>query len=174
MSDPRNGYEWAFSGLKDGRIFIDRVSFHGGAAPATARSFLLSPRPGGTAIYQELRRPTRKLWHKLSVSPSETRVAYMLDQDGDMSTYQDVVLYYADFDPSALTVSNPVAITDLHPTCIHEYPRWSADESLIVYDSNCSGTYQLYAYRLSDGATTRVSADPWANDQFGNFEAVPT
>jgi Tol biopolymer transport system component len=171
ISNPENRYEWGFSGLRDGRIFIDRVVW--GAGAPVARSFLLTPRPGGVGLYEEIARPTTQLWHKLSVSPSETRVAYMLDFDADMSTYQDVVLYYADFDAERLVVSNPVAITDSDPRDICEYPRWSADESLIIYDSNRSGIYQMYAYRLADGTTTRISTDATTNSQFGNFENVP-
>jgi len=30
------------------------------------------------------------------------------------------------------------------------HPRWSADEKLILYDSNCSGVFQVYAYRLAE------------------------
>jgi Tol biopolymer transport system component len=171
ISNPENRYEWAFSGLRDGRIFIDRVVWSSGAP--LARSFLLTPRPGAVGSYQEITRPTSQLWHKLSVSPSETKVAYMLDFDADMSTYADVVLYYADFDATRLAVSNPVAITGDDPRDICEYPRWSADESLILYDSNRSGTYQMYAYRLADRTTARVSSDASSDSQFGNFENVP-
>ena len=171
ISNPANRYEWGFSGLRDGRIFIDRVVW--GAGAPVARSFLLTPRPGGAGVYQEIARPTTQLWHKLSVSPSETKVAYMLDFDADMSTYEDVVLYYAQFDAERLVVSNPVAITGDDPRDICEYPRWSADESLIIYDSNRSGTYQMYAYRLADGSTARISTDATSNSQFGSFENVP-
>jgi len=171
VSNPANGYEWGFSGLRDGRIFMDRVSW--ATSPPQARSFLLTPRPGRLGVYEEIARPTRQLWHKLSLSPSETRVAYMLDNDDDMSTYNDVVLYYADFDKTTLSVSNPVAITDYDTSHVCEYPRWSADESLILYDSNRSGTYQMYAYRLADRLTARLSSDPATNSQFGSFENVP-
>lgn len=171
VSNPANGYEWGFSGLRDGRIFIDRVSW--ASSPPQARSFLLTPSPGRVGVYEEIVRPTRQLWHKLSVSPSERRVAYMLDNDDDMSTYNDVVLYYADFDATTRTVSNPVAITDYDPAHICEYPRWSADESLILYDSNRTGVYQMYAYSLADRLTARLSSDPTTNSQFGSFEDVP-
>ena len=171
VSNPQNGYEWAFSGLKDGRLFIDRVSW--ATATPVARSFLLTPKPGGIGTYEEITRPTTSLWHKLSVSPSETKVAYMLDNDFNMSTYNDVVLYYADFDLATRTVSNPVPITDYNLNHICEYPRWSADESLIIYDSNRTGVYQMYAYRLADRTTATISSDPWSNSQFGSFENVP-
>jgi Tol biopolymer transport system component len=96
----------------------------------------------------------------------------MLDQDGDMSTYRDVVLQHADFDAVTRVVSNPVTFTEDDPTDISEYPRWSADETLILYDSNRSGRYQLYAYRLADSTTVRLS-DGRSSQQFGNFEGVP-
>ncbi len=171
VSNPDNRYEWAFSGLRDGRLVIDRVSW--ATSPPLARSFLLTPRPGRVGTYEEISRPTTQLWHKLSVSPSETKVAYMLDNDANMSTYNDVVLYWADFDAATRVVSSPVAITDYDPSHVCEYPRWSADESLIIYDSNRSGVYQMYAYRLADRATARISPDPAVKTQFGNFEDLP-
>ncbi len=171
VSTPGNGYEWAFSGLKDGRIFMDRVVWNGSVA--SAQSFLLTPHPGGVPVYEQIARPTTQLWHKLMVSPSETKVAYMLDNNGDMSSYNDVVLYYADFDVNARVVSNPVAITTYDLSQISEYPAWSADEKLIIFDSNRSGIYRMYAYRLSDRSLTIISDDPNANSQFGDFENLP-
>jgi len=170
VSDPRNPYEWVFSGLRDGRLFIAGVSWSAG--PPVARSFLLTPSPGRTGVYEEIVRPTTRLWHKLSLSPSETKVAYMLDLDDNMSTYRDVVLCYADFDAASRVVSNPVAFTEDDPNDISEYPRWNADETLIIYDSNRSGRYQLYAYRLADRMTVRLT-DGRSNAQFGNFENLP-
>jgi len=171
VSTPANGYEWAFSGLKDGRIFMDRVTWD--ASGATASSYLLTPHPGGSPTYESITRPTTLLWHKLTVSPSETKVAYMLDNDGNMSTYNDVVLYYAGFDVNTRVVSNPVAITTYDLSQISEYPAWSADESFIIYDSNRSGKYRLYAYRVADGTTVELAADPNIDFQFGDFEGLP-
>jgi len=171
VSTPANGYEWAFSGLKDGRIFMDRVMWT--STGAIAQSFLLTPHPGGTPTYEEIARPTTQLWSKLTVSPSETKVAYMLDNDGDLSTYNDDVLYYADFDPKTRVVSNPVAFTTYDLSQISEYPSWSADESFIIYDSNRSGIYRMYAYKLADGTTTEISDDATTNFQFGDFINLP-
>lgn len=173
VSTPGNGYEWAFSGLKDGRLFIDRVSWSTGVAVAS--SFLLTPNPSGAPKYEEIKRPilSTQLWQKLSVSPSETKVTYMLDGNGDMSSYNDDVLYYADFDAKTLVVSNPVAFTTYNLSQISEYPSWSADESLIIYDSNKSGVYQTYAYNLADKTTTVLSDDTTVNFQFADFENLP-
>ncbi|HVO20603.1 MAG TPA: hypothetical protein VMU15_15195, partial [Anaeromyxobacter sp.] len=135
-------------------------------------SFLFTPRPGETGVYEEVERPIRRFWHKLSVSPSETKVVYLLDTKENLS-YYDAVVQIADFDAARRTVSNPVSITDPKPTCIHEYPRWSPDEQYVVYDSNCSGRFQIYAYRLADGTTHRISPDPGLNYRYACFESVP-
>ncbi len=173
LSHPDHSFEWVFCGLKDGRLFVDWVDFFTDPKP-TVRSYLLKPKPKEIGEYEEIIRPTEKMWHKLSVSPDETKVAYMLDNDDDMSTYEDVVLYFADFVMGDdLVVKNPVAITKYDPGCIVEYPRWSPDGDLILYDSNCSGRYQIYAYRLLDGITGRLTDNPNVDYQFGNFENVP-
>ena len=64
-------------------------------------------------------------------------------------------------------------ITDYDLAHVCEYPRWSADEALIIYDSNRSGAYQMYAYRLADRMTARISSDATSDSQFGSFENVP-
>lgn len=177
VSEP--GYphcEWAFSGLIDGRLFIDKfvVSLEGlSYRPQAVKSYLLTPNPGGTGIYEEVLRPTTKPWHKLSVSPDETMVTYMLDNDGDLATYQDAVLYYANFDQDSLTVSNPVAITELDTSCVYSYPRFSSDGSLIAFNSNKFGTSQIYAYNIAEGTTHRISRDLTSNYYFVGFEYTP-
>jgi hypothetical protein len=70
VSDPRNRYEWAFSGLRDGRLFVDRVTWGSGAP--VARSFLLTPAPGAS-VCTRIVRPTTRLWHKLSVPRARRR-----------------------------------------------------------------------------------------------------
>jgi hypothetical protein len=173
VSDPKNPREWADSGLKDGRIFVDRLSRDERTHELIERSFLLTPRPGGTSLYEEVRRPFHEIWHKLSVSPGETKVVYMLDRShGGFSPYE-AVLQVADFDVKNRIISNPVSITDPRPTCIYEYPRWSADGTLILYDSNCSGRFQVDAYRLADRSTHRISPDPDLNYKEGSFENAP-
>ncbi len=168
VSDISQGFEWAYCGLIDGRLFIDRSNRW------ESKSFLLTPVPGSIGIYEEITRPTGYVWHKLSVSPDETKVCYMLDMGAESSeSYADSVLYYADFDITARVVSNPVKITELDLSYIDEYPRWSSDGSIIVYDSNRNGVSQLYAYRLSDGVTRRISPDERTHFNFGNFEKTP-
>jgi hypothetical protein len=160
-------WEWVTGALRDGRLFVDRFS------DSSAQSFLLTPKPGGTGQYEEVERPTTLLWHKLTIAPSETRVAYMLDYDRNPSTYHDVAICYADFDARAKRITNQVIIAEPKSAYIREYPCWNKDESLVLYDANPSGKYQLYAYRLADGLTQRVSPLAGHDYQFADFEGVP-
>lgn len=177
ISEPGyRGFEWAFSALRDGQIIIDRYDEKKvyRLDRSCIRTFLLTPSPGKKGVYKEVKRPHNKAWHKLSVSPEETKVAYMLDNNWDPATYEDVVICYADFDAKKGIISNERKITDYSMMNIHEYPRWSKDGKYIIYDSNRKGgASQLYAYRLSDGVTVRISKS-WANEyQFGNFKFAP-
>lgn len=156
-------FEWANSTLKDGRIFVDRID----GAP-NRESFLLMPNPGGTPKYEKLRRPTDKVWQKLSVSPSETKVTYMLDYDGWVHTYQDAVIAWAKFDVAKRRVFDDQIISEQNTAYIDEYPRWSKDERYILYDSNRSGRYEVYAYDLQTHQTRKLS-----EGQYPNFEATP-
>jgi hypothetical protein len=168
ISHPSNDYyEFARSTLKDGRVFIDRIGNN------MAQSFLLKPNPGKLGEYEEIQRPTKKLWHKLSVSADETKVAYMLDNDRKLYTYKDVVIAIADFDKANLRVENQIVITKMEPKDIYEYPRWSRDGKYVIYDSNKSGTFQIYAYNLEKKITARISQDHNSNYQFGNCEKLP-
>ena len=166
LSDPSFQYdEWASSGLKDGRIFIDRIG-------NGFRTFLLRPVSGDKGLYEEVIRPTSLYWHKLSVSPSETRVAYMRYGQGDRP-FEDAVICYADLDLEQRIMSNEVVVTRSNPNCVFEYPRWTKDEQYLIYDCNMTGTFQIYAYRLSDGSARVISLDPDVNSMYGNFEGVP-
>ncbi len=173
LSAPVPGnFEFAESALRDGRIFLTRIVRDPETRALAMRAFLVTPRPGAAGAYEELERPTTRFWHKLSVSPSERRIVYLLDL-GESESYYDAVVQIADLDVGRRVVSHPVSITDLQPTCIHEYPRWSPDEQYVLYDSNCSGKFQIYAYRLSDGTTHRISPDPERNYRYACFEGAP-
>jgi Tol biopolymer transport system component len=168
ISDPQYLYfEWVHSGIRDGRVLVDRFD------ASSAKSYLLTPDPGKRGKYEEIERPTTLLWHKLSVSPSETKVAYMLDYDGNIPTYDDSVICYAQFDVKALKIHHQVEITEKSMDTIEEYPAWNRDESLLVYDSNRSGVHRVYAYRLANGETTRFSTNTVAADYFAAFEGCP-
>ena len=168
VSDPDYlDFEWANSGLRDGRILVDCLG-----ADGVFKTFLLTP--GKPGKYEAIERPTSHYWHKLSLSPSETRVAYMLDNNNNIPVYNDDVICYAAFDVQALKIYDQVPITQKKDTnSIQEYPAWNWDESLVIYDSNEAGTYQVYGYRLADGATITLSPDNMHSDQFADFEGLP-
>lgn len=166
LSDPSFQYsEWACSGLKDGRIFIDRWG-------NGFKSFLLTSSPGERGEYEEIERPTTLYWHKLSVSPSETKVTYMRYGPNDRA-FEDAVICYADFDVNSRVISNEVVVTRANPDCIFEYPRWSKDEKYLIYDCNMTGVFQIYAYRLSDGYIRIISLNSDINSMYGNFDSLP-
>jgi Tol biopolymer transport system component len=168
ISHPDNlWFEWACSGLIDGRIFVDRL---GDGGP---RCFLLTPDPGNAGKYEEVSRPTEKVWHKLSISPSEKKVCYMLDNNGDIPSYNDCVIAIADLDLANRRIFNQVIITEENLNNIYEYPRWTSDEAYVIYDSNKSGRSQVYAYHLETRKTSRISEDPGRHYQFANYEYCP-
>jgi hypothetical protein len=97
----------------------------------------------------------------------------MLDHNYNIATYNDVAICYADFDVRNLKISNQVIIAGEDRSCVREYPCWNRDETLILYDSNRTGTSQIYAYRLADGMTSLVSPMAATHYNFADFEAIP-
>jgi hypothetical protein len=166
LSDPSPHYsEWVSSGLSDGRILIDRIG-------DGFRTYLLTPTPGELGTYEEIQRGTSYYWHKLSLSPSETKVAYMR-YGASQRAYEDAVICYADFDANSRVMSGHTCVTEPDPNTVCEYPRWTMDARVLVYDCNYTGRFQLYAYRLSDGAVRRLSQNPGVDSQYGSFFRVP-
>jgi len=166
-----NSYEWVYSSLKDGRLFVHRIE-------TEAREvYLLKPNPGGLGEYQRVSMPSNKHIHKANISPSETKITYMLDHDDDWTTYEDVQIAWAKFDAGRLRVYDEQVITKADPNTVVEYPKWSPDEDVIIYDSNkLHGgglLYQLYAYRLSDGAEENISPDHNLNYQVCSIRGIP-
>lgn len=166
LSDPSPDYsEWASSGLRDGRILIDRIG-------NGFRSYLLTPVPGELGTYEEIQRNTPYYWHKMSLSPSETKVAYMRYGASERA-YEDAVICYADFDVDSRVMSGHTCVTESDPNTVCEYPRWTLDDAVVIYDCNYTGRFQIYAYRLSDGAVRLLSQNPGVDSQYGGFFRVP-
>ncbi len=168
LDDGAAPYEWVNAGLRDGRLFVDWTDY----LSRTQRSFLFTT--GDGAGYEELARPAYPYWHKVSVSPSQTKVAYMVDLRNTPGDYSDDVLYWAELDLEGHAVRNPVLVT--RPTggaCVNEYPRWYPDETMVVFDSSCHGNARAYAYRLADGAVFPFSDDPGGWISFVDFEHTP-
>ena len=182
ISDPKK-FEWAESGLNDGRIFIFRMNraayiknsfipFY--TLPNIQSYFLLDPK---TKKYYPVKHPNKYPTHNLSLSPSETRIVYMKDLDGMLHTYSDAVIAYAEFDLDILEVKNEVVISVKDGDYIDMYPRWSHDERYIVYSSS-RGTghkwgMRQYIYDLKTGKTHLIFDDNVFVDMYPCFEGLP-
>jgi len=157
ISDPDN-FEFGYSTLEDGRILVRRdipVSY-----------FLMTPNPGGTPTYETLSPPGDEAayMHKMTVSPGETKVAYMKVEGLTLAdivaqrVYSPAVIAYADFDPVNLRIENEVEITELDESSLVWYPAWTADEKHIIYAHRFDGRGVIKAYSLETGTTTQISA----------------
>lgn len=172
-------YEWAESGLKDGRIFIWRINWFwfglnliwpGETLPNIQTYHLLDPEKG---TYESVERPNKYPVHKLSVSPTETKVVYMKDLNGSAISYNDCVIAYAEFDQKNLVVKNEVVISAEDMGTTEMYPRWSHDEKYIIYSSSRGGKMQQYMYSLATKETHMVSDESLGVDQYPCFEDLP-
>ena len=63
----------------------------------------------------------------------------------------------------------PNAGGEANPSPWYAYPRWTKDETAIVY--HASGA--LYLYTLKDGSTTKVSTNNAADYRYPHCEATP-
>jgi hypothetical protein len=192
--DARPGDEYAVSDTRrntlsytcliDGRILVSASAPHG--------YYLMTPARDDRAKYEpiECELAKRGQLDRISVSPSETKVCFELRR-----TYQGEyrfvghVLYIADFDVKARTITNAkvIANAEANPARPFLYPRWTRDESAVLYHANLkrdsslanddTGIWiegnQLYMYHLEDGSTVRVSTDPNANYMFPHGEKTP-
>lgn len=143
---------WAHSCLTDGRILVQ-------SSPPDHEPgyFLMTPNKGGTPMYERIRcdLATKGVLDRIRLSPSETKVCFEFKMGFD----DDVpgrALYVADFDAKqlAITGARPFANEDGKPVWF-AWPRWSKDESAIVYQADG----KLYQYDLVEGATTLAGTD---------------
>jgi Tol biopolymer transport system component len=171
VGDPATS-SYVLSCLKDGRIFV-----MGWSQTSRDRYFLLTPAAEDKAKMEAVKFAFALpgLLDRLSVSPSETKLCYELQNGFGAYKYPGRTLYIADFDVATRTVSNPKAITDTNPdpNVLWLYPCWTKDESAVIYYSDKTGKPQLYLYRLADGSTVRVSTNPNATYKHPCAEATP-
>lgn len=169
ISDPQRS-EYAYTSLKDGRIFVtsDR-------SPSMGIIFLLTPIPGQTGKYEPVKfvRCPLGLSERASISPNEKRITYELNRDYRGFSYNNHPLIIADFNLETLTVSRPIVISKPKWYECDIYPRWTKDESAVIYHSNRSGKWQLYKYDLADGTTVKVSTDSTVDYKYFCGEESP-
>ena len=163
---------FAYTCLKDGRMFVSC-----GNHPSGGGYFLMTPSAEGKVKYERVNFafPLKGFIDRVSLTPSETKLCAENQTQLGPYRYPGRTLFIADFDVSSRTVSNRKPITDTKPDpdVLRLYPRWSADESAVIYHCNMTGKNQLYMYRLKDGATIRVSANANADYMFPCGQASP-
>lgn len=159
--------EFAYSGLKDGRILVRRI------LDVRANSYWLLDSKASEPTYQMLDYHDVFL-HKMSISPNEDRVAYMKVVDGP-DIYADAVLAYADFDGESLSISNEKEITWHNPDNVAWYPCWNEGETHIIYSliaAESGGKGQLMAYEIDSGTTIQISRLSGRSYWYPNMKGV--
>jgi len=162
ISDP-DFFEMGYSSLKDGRMLVRRE--------VNQEYFLLTPNLGGTPVYQKISYPFEDTYlHKMTISHSETKVAYMKVEgytglDGLIKdSYAPAIMAYADFDAVDLRIENEVEITEYDPFIVSWYPSWDPDEQFIIY---AHGNV-INAYFLQTGITTQISSNDALSYRYPN------
>jgi Tol biopolymer transport system component len=156
-------YEFVYSGLKDGRLLVRREGRN--------EYFLMTPDPKGEASYERLSYPEPgTLLHKITISPSETRIAYMKVADAGIFTnaspeaYSHAVIAYAELDIENLTIANEVEVTEFNEANNNWYASWTQDEDKLIYA--CAGDCpegasrgQIFEYDLATRAKRKISGN---------------
>lgn len=79
-------------------------------------------------------------------------------------------LYVADFDVRQRAISNLKPFANAEAKRVwFAYPRWTKDESSIVYHAGG----RLFLHTLADGSTRQVSTDNQADYRYPHGEATP-
>ena len=161
------GYSaWAFTCLTDGRILVRSNPPKQGMG-----YYLMTPGKNVNPTFERIECELAKtgVLARVSLSPTETRVCFEFQQ-GFKRRVPGRTLYVADFDAKTCKITNakPFANEDGKPIWF-AYPRWSKDESSIVYHAGG----KLYLYRLEDESTHKVSTDDKADYRYPHFEAAP-
>ncbi len=163
-------HTWAYTCLVDGRILVQCAHPKQGWG-----YFLMTPKPGGEPRFERIDCEMAKkgLLDRVSISPSETRVCFEYQYG---HKYEDTgrALYIADFDAKKPGITNARAFAnDVMKPHWYAYPRWTKDESAIVYHANRTGKGELFLYTPEDGSTRKVSTDDGADYRYPHCEDTP-
>jgi hypothetical protein len=169
LTDERH-HHWAHSCLTDGRILVN-------AAHPTLGwgAYLITRQDDGKPLYEKIQweLDVKGQMHRASISPSEKKICFEF-LPGTRFTEPGHTLYIGDFDAAQRTITNLKAFANAPGKKIwYAYPRWIDGEAAVVYHSGETGRNQLYIYRLEDGSTRRVSANPDADYRYPHGEAAP-
>ena len=161
---------FVYSGLKDGRILIRLEGINQLALLTPNADKSKKPKVEPIIFADSLIRGISnpfKLYHKISISPDEKKIAYMKvfpsypGQATLASSYTKAVLAYADFDASTNTIANEKIITNFDPTTIQWYPVFTRNNKKIIYGHNgypgVTPAGQIYEYDIQTGKTKRIS-----------------
>jgi len=159
-------HTWAYTCLKDGRILVQSAHPQQGWG-----YFLMTSDPGGKPRFQRIDCELAKkgLLDRVSVSPSEKKVCFEYQLG---HRYKDAgrTLYIADFDAKKLSITNAKPFANEEgANRWFAYPRWTKDETAIVYHASPS----LYLYTLKDRSTVKVSTKDGADYRYPHCEATP-
>lgn len=135
------GSVFAYSSLKDGRVLV-RIE-------DGFRLALVTPdeQDPTQSAFQELTYDNgglpMPLLHKITISPDETKIAYMKVEPGigvlSPDSFGNALIAIADLDVDAGTISNEIIVSDLATNLanIDWYPAWSPTNKQLIFA--CSG-----------------------------------
>ncbi|MES2597698.1 MAG: hypothetical protein V4662_20300 [Verrucomicrobiota bacterium] len=166
LTDPGH-HSWVHSALRDGRLFVSSTP------PGLGRGYyLMTTNPGGKPTFERVacgELATEGILDRVSVSPSETKICFEY-QKGFKYEFPGRTLYVADFEVKERRISQPKAFANAEAKKVwFAYPRWTKDESAIVY--HAAG--KLCLHTIADGSTKQVSTDDQADYRYPHGEATP-
>ncbi len=170
VSDKRY-HTWIHTCLTDGRILVESMHpKHGWGY------YLMTPKPGKRSKFERIDcagMDALGLLCRISLFPSEKKICFghLLGHKFRETAH---AICIADFDVKKRTISDvKVIANNERKEHWYAYPRWTKDESAVVYHANSTGKGALFLYTLKDGTTQRVSTDANVDYRYPHGEAAP-